>query len=58
MSEILEQLKMLNARVSAMEANYAESDYGKKPELTVQTEHYKQPELEGDVEKHLKTQNY
>ena len=56
MNEILEQLKMLNARVSAIEANHVETDHDKKPELGVQAEHYKKPELEGDVGKHLKTQ--
>ena len=56
MNEILEQLKMLNARVSAIEANHVETDHGKKPELIVQSEHYKKPELEGDIGIHLKTQ--
>ena len=56
MNEILEQLKMLNARVSAIEASHVETNHGKKPELIVQSEHYKKPELEGDVGIHLKTQ--
>ena len=41
MNEILEQLNMLNARVLAIEASHVETDHGKKPELTVQSEHYK-----------------
>ena len=56
LNEVLEQLKVLNTRVSAIEANYVESDHGKKPELAVQTEHYKKPELQGDVGIHQKTQ--
>ena len=56
LNEVLEQLKVLNTRVSAIEANYVESDHGKKPELAVQSEHYKKPELEGDVGIHQKTQ--
>ena len=56
MNEILEQLKMLNTRVSAMEGNYVEMDHSKKPELAVQSKHSKKSDLEGDDGTHLKTQ--
>ena len=41
MNELVEQLKMFNNRVSAMEAKYVESDHGKKPKLAVQSKHSK-----------------
>ncbi|KAK4724469.1 hypothetical protein R3W88_027248 [Solanum pinnatisectum] len=35
MKELLEQIKMLNSRVSLMETTYVEKDHGKKPDLIV-----------------------